>query len=116
VLAGLRENRWAFSTSQGYALRPGEARATWDSTYQAWFLPVPRLALGAELDALVDATPREHGPSAFAAGVGARLRLGGFELGTSVRRGFGPDGARIWGGWGGVLTLGWSGLRPLQAQ
>jgi hypothetical protein len=116
VLAGLRKERWAFSTSQGYAIRPGEARATWDSSYQAWFLPVPRLALGAEFDALVDATPREDGPAAFAAGVGARLRLGGFELGTSVRRGFGPDGARIWGGWGGLLTVGWSGLRPAQPQ
>jgi hypothetical protein len=116
VLAGLRRERWAFSTSQGYAIRPGEAHAIWDSTYQAWFLPVPRLALGAELDALVDATPRADGPAAFAAGVGVRLRLGGFELGTSVRRGFGPDGARIWGGWGGLLTLGWSGLRPTQPQ
>ena len=77
---------WALSTSQGYAIQPGQARATWDSSYQAWFLPVPQLALGAELDALVDATPREHGPSAFAAGVGARLRLGRFELGTAVRR------------------------------
>jgi hypothetical protein len=116
LLAGLRQGSWAFSTSQGYALRPGEARATWDSAYQLWFLPIPRLALGAELDALVDATPREPGPSGYAAGVGARLRLGGFELGSSVRRGFGPDGARVWGGWSGQVTLGWSGLRPAQAQ
>ncbi len=116
LLAGLRQGRWAFSTSQGYALRPGEARATWDSAYQVWFLPIPRLALGAELDALVDATPREPGPSGYAAGVGARLRLGGFELGSSVRRGFGPDGGRVWGGWSGQVTLGWSGLRPAQAQ
>jgi hypothetical protein len=116
LLAGLRQGRWAFSTSQGYALRPGEARATWDSAYQLWFLPIPRLALGAELDALVDATPREPGPSGYAAGVGARLRLGGFELGSSVRRGFGPDGARVWGGWSGQVTLGWSGLRPAQPQ
>jgi uncharacterized protein (DUF2249 family) len=116
LLAGLRQGHWAFSTSQGYALRPGEARATWDSAYQVWFLPIPRLALGAELDVLVDATPREPGPSAYAAGVGARLRLGGFELGSSVRRGFGPDGARVWGGWSGQVTLGWSGLRPAQPQ
>jgi hypothetical protein len=117
LLAGLRQGQWAFSTSQGYSiLRAGEAQATWDSAYQVWFLPIPRLALGAELDALVDATPREPGPSGYAAGVGARLRLGGFELGSSVRRGFGPDGARVWGGWSGQVTLGWSGLRPAQAQ
>ncbi|PTL80483.1 hypothetical protein DAT35_28010 [Vitiosangium sp. GDMCC 1.1324] len=116
LLAGTRWGRWAFSTSQGYALRPGKARATWDSAYQAWFLPIPRLALGAELDALLDATPREPGPSSFAAGVGARLTFSGFELGTSFRRGFGPDGASVWGGWSGQVTLGWSGLRPAQPQ
>ncbi|QRK04604.1 FecR domain-containing protein [Archangium violaceum] len=116
LLAGSRWGQWAFSTSQGYALRPGEARASWDSAYQAWFLPIPRLALGAEIDALVDATPREPGPFAFAAGVGARLMFSGFELGTSVRRGFGPDGARVWGGWSGQVTLGWSGLRPARRQ
>ncbi|WP_257458607.1 FecR domain-containing protein [Archangium lipolyticum] len=116
LLAGLRRGRWAFSTSQGYALRPGQAQASWDSAYQAWFLPTPRLGLVAELDGLVDATPRVVGPVAFAAGVGARLRLGGFELGTSVRRGFGPDRARVWGDWSGLLTFGWTGLRPTQVQ
>ena len=49
------------------------------------------------------------------AGWSLRL-LGGFELGTSVRRGFGPEGAGVWGGWSGLLTLGWSGLRPAQPQ
>jgi hypothetical protein len=116
LLVGARRKHWALSMSQGYAIRPGEARATWDSAYQAWFLPIPQLALGAELDALVDATPRERGPSAFAAGVGARLRLGDFELGTSVRRGFGSDVARVWGEWSGWVTLGWSGLRPAESQ
>lgn len=116
LMAGTRWGRWAFSTSQGYALRPGGARASWDSSYQAWFLPIPRLALGAELDSLMDATPREPGPVGFAAGAGARFTLGGFELGTSVRRGFGPEGAGVWGGWSGQLTLGWSGLRPAQPQ
>lgn len=116
LIAGTRWGRWAFSTSQGYALRPGGARASWDSAYQAWFLPIPRLALGAELDSVMDATPREPGPVGFAAGVGARFMLGGFELGTSVRRGFGPEGASVWGGWSGQLTLGWSGLRPAQPQ
>lgn len=117
VLAGLRRGEhWAFSTSQGYAIRPGEARATWDSAYQAWFLPIPRLALGAEIDAVVDATPHEEGPVAFAGGVGARYTFAGFELGLSGRRSFGPDAARVWGGWGGVLTLGWSGLSPLLPQ
>jgi hypothetical protein len=116
LLVGARRKHWALSMSQGYAIRPGEARATWDSAYQAWFLPIPQLALGAELDALVDATPRERGPSAFAAGVGARLRLGDFELGTSVRRGFGSDVARVWGEWSGLVTLGWSGLRPAASQ
>ncbi|QRO00434.1 FecR domain-containing protein [Archangium violaceum] len=116
LLAGMRRGQWAFSTSQGYALRPGQAQATWDSAYQAWFLPLPRLALGAELDGLVDATPRADGPVAFAAGLGARLRLAGFELGTSVRRGFGPDGTRVWGDWSALLTLGWSGLTPTQPQ
>ncbi|WP_375766627.1 FecR domain-containing protein [Archangium gephyra] len=116
VLAGMRRERWAFSTSQAYALRPGQAQATWDSSYQVWFLPLPMLSLGAGLDALLDATPREPGPVGFAAGVGARLKLGGFELGTSVRRGFGPDGARLWGGWSGQLTLGWSGLGALLPQ
>jgi hypothetical protein len=116
LLAGLRRERWAFSTSQSYALRPGQAQATWDSAYQVWFLPLPMLSLGAGLDALLDATPREPGPVGFAAGAGARLKLGGFELGTSVRRGFGPDGARIWGGWSGQLTLGWSGLGALLPQ
>jgi FecR-like protein/LysM domain-containing protein len=116
LLAGLRRERWAFSTSQAYALRPGQAEATWDSAYQVWFLPLPMLSLGAGLDALVGATPREPGPLGLAAGVGARLNLGGFELGTSVRRGFGPDGARVWGGWSGQLTLGWSGLGALLPQ
>ncbi|MFL5355351.1 FecR domain-containing protein [Archangium sp.] len=116
LLAGTRWGRWAFSTSQGYALRPGGARASWDSAYQAWFQPIPRLALGAEFDALMDATPREPGPVGYAAGAGARLTLGGFELGTSVRRGFGPEGASVWGGWSGQVTLGWSGLRPAQPQ
>ncbi|WNG45680.1 LysM peptidoglycan-binding domain-containing protein [Archangium minus] len=116
LLVGMRRGQWAFSTSQGYGLRPGEARASWDSAYQAWFLPLPTLALGAEIDALVDATPREPGPFACAAGVGARFMLAGFELGTSVRRGFGPDGARVWGGWSGQVTLGWSGLLPAQRQ
>ncbi|MFY0569504.1 FecR domain-containing protein [Archangium lansingense] len=116
LLAGMRRDRWAFSTSQAYALRPGAAQATWDSAYQVWFLPLPMLSLGAELDALLDATPREPGPVGLAAGVGARLKLGGIELGTSVRRGFGPDGARIWGGWSGQLTLGWSGFGALLPQ
>ncbi|WNG59628.1 LysM peptidoglycan-binding domain-containing protein [Archangium gephyra] len=116
LLAGLRRERWAFSTSQAYALRPGGAEATWDSAYQVWFLPLPMLSLGAGLDALVGATPRAPGPLGLAAGVGARLKLGGFELGTSVRRGFGPDGARVWGGWSGQLTLGWSGLGSLLPQ
>ena len=116
LLAGMRHERWAFSTSQAYALRPGQAQASWDSSYQVWFLPLPKLALGAGFDALVDATPLEPGPSGYAAGVGARLKLGGFELGTSVRRGFGPDGARLWGGWSGQLTLGWSGLGALLPQ
>lgn len=116
LLAGTRWGRWALSTSQGYALRPGTARASWDSSYQAWFLPIPRLALGAELDSMMDATPRAPGPVGYAAGVGARLTLGGFELGTSVRRGFGPEGAGVWGGWSGQVTLGWSGVRPAQPQ
>jgi hypothetical protein len=79
-------------------------------------LPLPQLALGVEFDALVDATPRERGPSVFAAGVGARLRLRDFELGTSVRRGFGSDVACVWGEWSGLVTLGWSGLRPAESQ
>jgi hypothetical protein len=116
LLAGFRRERWAFSTSQAYSLRPGLAQASWDSAYQVWFLPLPMLSLGAGLDALVGATPQQPGPFGFAAGAGARLKLGGFELGTSVRRGFGPDGARVWGGWSGQLTLGWSGLGPLLPQ
>ncbi|HEX5748417.1 MAG TPA: FecR domain-containing protein [Archangium sp.] len=116
LIAGLRRDRWAFSTSQAYALRPGQAEATWDSAYQVWFLPLPMLSLGAELDALVGATPQVSGPLGLAAGVGARLKLGGFELGTSVRRGFGPDGTRVWGDWCGQLTLGWSGLGALMPQ
>ena len=116
VIVGGRWGRWAFSTSQGYALRPGEARAAWDSTYQAWFHVLPLLAVGAEVAALVDATPETPGPSAFAAGVGARWKLGGFEVGASARRGFGPDTARVWGGWSGQLVLGWSGLRALATQ
>jgi len=110
LVAGGQWERWAWSTSQGYALRPGQARATWESTYQGWFLPLPSLALGAELNALVDATPEAPGPHAYAAGVGARWKRGDLELGASVRRGFGPDGASVWGTWGGQVTLGWSGL------
>ncbi|HYO71350.1 MAG TPA: FecR domain-containing protein [Archangium sp.] len=116
LLAGWRRERWVFSTSQAYALRPGQAEATWDSAWQVWFLPLPMLSLGAGLDALVGASPQVSGPLGLAAGVGARLKLGGFELGTSVRRGFGPDGARVWGGWSGQLTLGWSGLGALLPQ
>lgn len=116
LLAGGRWGRWAFSTSQAYALRPGEARAAWDSTYQAWFHLQPRLVLGAELEALVDASPEVPGPTAFAAGLGARWKLGGLELGGSVRRGFGPDSARVWGPWSAQLILGWSGPRPRFTQ
>ncbi|ATB31851.1 FecR domain-containing protein [Melittangium boletus] len=116
LLLGGRWDRWALSTSQGYALRPGEARATWDSSYQGWFLPRPTLALGAELGAQIGATPREKGPHSYAAGVGARWKRGGFELGASVRRGLGPQGATVWGTWSGQLTLGWSGLLASRPQ
>ncbi len=99
LLVGGRWNRWAFSTSQAYALRPGEARAAWDSSYQAWFHALPLLVVGAELDAVVDASPMTPGPTALVAGVGARWKLGSFELGASARRGFGPETSRVWGGW-----------------
>jgi len=58
----------------------------------------------------VDATPREQGPVAFAAGVEGRLRLGAWALGASVRHGLGRDGEQLWGRWGGLLSVGWSGL------
>ncbi|WP_155893806.1 FecR domain-containing protein [Cystobacter fuscus] len=112
LIAGGQWERWAWSTSQGYALRPGRTRATWESAYQGWFLPLPTLALGAEVNALVDATLEAPGPHAYAAGVGARWKWSGFEVGASVRRGFGPEGARVWGTWGGQVSLGWSGLLP----
>lgn len=119
LIAGGRWARWAFSTSQAYALRPGEARAAWDSSYQAWFHALPLLVVGAELEAVVDATPTAPspppmpGPTALAAGVGARWKLGRFEVGLSARRGFGPEASRVWGGWSGQVTLGVSGLRAL---
>jgi hypothetical protein len=112
LLAAAKWERWVVATGQGYSLRPGATQASWDSSWQLWFLPLPRLALGAEVDGLVGATPREQGPVAFAAGVGARLRLGAWELGASVRRGLGQDGEQLWGPWGGLLTVGWSGLEP----
>jgi hypothetical protein len=113
LLAAAQWERWAVATGQGYSLRPGATQASWDSSWQLWFLPLPRLALGAEVDGVVNATPREQGPVAFAAGVGARLRLGAWELGASVRHGLGRDGEQLWGPWGGLLTVGWSGLAPL---
>jgi hypothetical protein len=112
LLAAAKWERWVVATGQGYSLRPGLTEASWDSAWQLWFLPLPRLALGAEVEGRVDATPREQGPVAFAAGVGARLRLGAWELGASVRRGLGQDGEQLWGPWGGLLTVGWSGLEP----
>ena len=42
LLAGLRQGRWAFSTSQGDALRPGEARAPWDRGLNARAAGAPR--------------------------------------------------------------------------
>ncbi|WP_434388458.1 FecR domain-containing protein [Melittangium boletus] len=116
LLLGGQWDRWALSTSQGYALRPGQARATWDSTYQGWFLPRPTLALGVEVGALLGATPQEKGPHAYAAGVGARWKHGGLELGASVRRGLGPRGPALWGTWSGQVTLGWSGVWALRPQ
>jgi hypothetical protein len=116
LLMGGRWGRWAVSTSQGYALRPGTALATWDSSYQGWFLPRPTVALGAEVGALIGATPGEKGPHAYSVGLGARSKLQALELGVSVRRGLGPDGPARWGNWSGQLTLGLSGLLPLQTQ
>ncbi|MET0403999.1 MAG: FecR domain-containing protein [Cystobacter sp.] len=116
LIAGGQGRHWAWSTSQGYSIRSGMARASWESTYQGWFLPLPTLALGAEVNALVDATPELPGPHAYAAGVGARWKRGAFELGASVRRSFGPNGVEYWGTWGGQVTLAWSGLLPPRPQ
>jgi hypothetical protein len=113
LLAAAEWQRWVVATGQGYSLRPGSTQAFWDSAWHLWYRPLPRLVLGAEVDGRVDATPREQGPVAFAAGVGARLRLGAWELGASVRHGLGRDGEQLWGPWGGLLTVGWSGLDAL---